>query len=77
MATPEELFAEIQSYEAPAPSLVDIPIGMARAGAGLADILSYPVVKGLEYAGAPVETFGHSKLLTEAAGPETQGRQAR
>lgn len=71
MATPEELFAEIQSYEAPAPSLVDIPIGMARAGAGLADILSYPVVKGLEYAGAPVETFGLSKLLTEAAGPET------
>lgn len=49
----------------------DVPIGMARAGAGLADILSYPVVKGLEYAGAPVETFGLSKLLTEAAGPET------
>lgn len=71
MATPEELFAEIQSYEAPAPSLVDIPIGMARAGAGLADILSYPVVKGLEYAGAPVETFGLSKLLTETAGPTT------
>jgi len=75
MATPEELFAEIQSYEAPAPSLVDIPIGMARAGAGLADILSYPVVKGLEYAGAPVETFGLGKLLTEVAGPETPAQQ--
>lgn len=49
----------------------DVPVGVARAGAGLADILSYPVVKGLEYAGAPVETFGLSKLLTEAAGPET------
>lgn len=75
MATPEELFAEIQSYEAPAPSLVDIPIGMARAGAGLADILSYPVVKGLEYAGAPVETFGLGKLLTEVVGPETPAQQ--
>jgi soluble lytic murein transglycosylase-like protein len=49
----------------------DVPVGVARAGAGLADFLSYPVVKGLEYAGAPVETFGLSKLLTEAAGPET------
>ena len=49
----------------------DVPVGVARAGAGLADVLAYPVVKGLEYAGAPVETFGLSKLLTEAAGPET------
>jgi hypothetical protein len=49
----------------------DVPVGVARAGAGLADVLSYPVVKSLEYAGAPVETFGLSKLLTEAAGPET------
>lgn len=53
----------------------DIPTGVARAGAGLADVLSYPVVKGLEYAGAPVETFGLSKLLTEAAGPETPTQQ--
>jgi|694.fasta_scaffold11125_18 hypothetical protein len=42
----------------------DIPVGVARAGAGLADVLSYPIVKGLEYAGAPVETFGLSKLLS-------------
>lgn len=49
----------------------DVPVGVARAGAGLADVLAYPVVKGLEYAGAPVKTFGLSKLLTEAAGPET------
>lgn len=41
----------------------DVPTGVARAGAGLADVLSYPVVKGLEYAGAPVETFGLSKLV--------------
>ena len=41
----------------------DVPAGVARAGAGLADVLSYPVVKGLEYAGAPVETFGLSKLV--------------
>ena len=41
----------------------DLPMGVAKAGAGLADVLSYPVVKGLEYAGAPVETFGLSKLL--------------
>jgi soluble lytic murein transglycosylase-like protein len=50
----------------------DVPTGVARAGAGLADVLSYPVVKGLEYAGAPVETFGLSKLLSagaEAAAP--------
>jgi hypothetical protein len=45
----------------------DIPVGVARAGAGLADVLSYPVVKGLEYAGAPVETFGLSKLLSAGA----------
>lgn len=49
----------------------DIPTGVARAGAGLADVLSYPVVKGLEYAGAPVETFGLSKLL--GAGAEAAG----
>jgi hypothetical protein len=50
----------------------DVPTGIARAGAGLVDVLSYPVVKGLEYAGAPVETFGASKLLSagaEAAAP--------
>jgi soluble lytic murein transglycosylase-like protein len=45
----------------------DVPMGIAKAGAGLADVLSYPVVKGLEYAGAPVETFGLSKLLSAGA----------
>jgi len=43
--------------------LFDVLAGPTRAGAGLADVLSYPVVKGLEYAGAPVETFGLSKLV--------------
>jgi hypothetical protein len=47
----------------PGQFIFDIPTGVARAGAGLADVLSYPVVKGLEYAGAPVETFGLSKLV--------------
>lgn len=69
--------AELAALQAePEPSRLsqfafDVPVGVARAGAGLADVLAYPVVKGLEYAGAPVETFGLSKLLTEAAGPET------
>lgn len=43
--------------------LFDVLAGPTRAVAGLADVLSYPVVKGLEYAGAPVETFGASKLV--------------
>jgi len=63
--------AEETPWYSPKQLAVDVPIGVARAGAGLADILSYPVVKGLEYAGAPVETFGLSKLLTETAGPTT------
>lgn len=73
----EAVRAELAALRAePEPSMLgqfafDVPVGVARAGAGLADVLSYPVVKGLEYAGAPVETFGLSKLLTEAAGPET------
>jgi soluble lytic murein transglycosylase-like protein len=73
----EAVRAELAALKAePQPSMLgqlafDVPVGVARAGAGLADVLSYPVVKGLEYAGAPVETFGLSKLLTEAAGPET------
>lgn len=73
----EAVRAELAALKAePQPSMFgqlafDVPVGVARAGAGLADVLSYPVVKGLEYAGAPVETFGLSKLLTEAAGPET------
>jgi len=47
--------------------LFDVATGITRAGAGLADVLSYPVVKSLEYAGAPVETFGLSKLLSAGA----------
>jgi hypothetical protein len=83
----ESLFAEPDMSAMPTPAPVaaaepsgyglrqlafDVPAGVARAGAGLADVLSYPVVKGLEYAGAPVETFGLSKLLSagaEAAAP--------
>jgi len=41
----------------------DVPVGITRGVAGLADVLSYPFVKGLEYAGAPVETFGATKAL--------------
>jgi hypothetical protein len=56
----------------PAPSMArqfafDVPVGLSRALAGTADVLAYPVVKGLEYAGAPVETFGLSKLLSAGA----------
>jgi len=43
--------------------LFDVPVGVTRGVAGLADVLSYPFVKGLEYAGAPVETFGATKML--------------
>jgi hypothetical protein len=43
--------------------LFDVPIGITRGVAGTADIVSYPFVKGLQYAGAPVETFGTTKLL--------------
>lgn len=77
----EAVKAELAALRAePEPSALkqfafDVPVGVARAGAGLADVLSYPIVKGLEYAGAPVETFGLSKLLTEAAGPETPTQQ--
>ena len=69
----EAVKAELAALRAePEPSMgrqlaFDIPVGVARAGAGLADVLSYPVVKGLEYAGAPVETFGLSKLLSAGA----------
>lgn len=45
----------------------DIPVGLAKALAGTADILSYPVVKGLEYAGAPVQPFGLSELVKAGA----------
>jgi len=41
----------------------DIGVGPARGFAGLADIVAYPFAKGLEYVGAPIETFGASKLL--------------
>ena len=70
-ATPAPIAAEPSGYGLRQLAF-DVPTGVARAGAGLADVLSYPVVKGLEYAGAPVETFGLSKLLSagaEAAAP--------
>ena len=71
-ATPAPVAAEEPSGYGLRQLAFDVPTGVARAGAGLADVLSYPVVKGLEYAGAPVETFGLSKLLSagaEAAAP--------
>jgi|694.fasta_scaffold20549_6 hypothetical protein len=43
--------------------LYDIPVGVAKAGAGAADIVAYPFVKGLEYLGAPVEPWGTTKTL--------------
>jgi hypothetical protein len=63
LATPAPVAAAEPSGYTSGQFLFDVLAGPARAGAGLADILSYPVVKGLEYAGAPVETFGASKLV--------------
>ncbi|NDC95709.1 hypothetical protein EB077_10430, partial [bacterium] len=53
----------------------DVPVGITRGVAGLADVLSYPFVKGLEYAGAPVETFGATKALDAliAGSPALEG----
>jgi len=55
--------------------LFDVPVGITRGVAGLADVLSYPFVKGLEYAGAPVETFGATKILDAliAGSPALEG----
>jgi soluble lytic murein transglycosylase-like protein len=55
--------------------LFDVPVGVTRGVAGLADVLSYPFVKGLEYAGAPVETFGATKMLDAliAGSPALEG----
>jgi len=50
----------------------DIPVATAKAGAGLADILSYPFVKGLQYAGVPAETFGTTKLIEAGMKPVAQ-----
>lgn len=50
--------------------MFDVPVGIARAGAGLADILSYPVIKGAQLAGVSPETlptFGASKLVSTLA----------
>lgn len=41
----------------------DVPVGLAKALAGTADIVAYPAVKALQYAGAPVETFGTSEAV--------------
>lgn len=50
--------------------MFDVPVGIARAGAGLADILSYPVIKGAQLAGVSPETlptFGASQLVSTLA----------
>lgn len=50
--------------------MFDVPVGVARAGAGLADILSYPVIKGAQLAGVSPETlptFGASQLVSTLA----------
>lgn len=50
--------------------MFDVPVGIAKAGAGLADILSYPVIKGAQLAGVSPETlptFGASQLVSTLA----------
>jgi len=50
--------------------MFDVPVGVAKAGAGLADILSYPVIKGAQLAGVSPETlptFGASQLVSTLA----------
>lgn len=49
--------------------IFDVPTGITRAVAGTADVLSYPFVKGLELAGAPIETFGATKTLNALLEP--------
>lgn len=53
----------------------DVPVGVAKAGAGLADILSYPVIKGAQLAGVSPETlptFGMTKLIEAGMQPVAQ-----
>jgi soluble lytic murein transglycosylase-like protein len=53
----------------------DVPVGVAKAGAGLADILSYPVIKGAQLAGVSPETlptFGMTKLIETGMQPVAQ-----
>ena len=52
--------------------MFDVPVGVAKAGAGLADILSYPVIKGAQLAGVSPETlptFGMTKLIEAGMQP--------
>ena len=52
--------------------MFDVPVGFAKAGAGLADILSYPVIKGAQLAGVSPETlptFGMTKLIETGMQP--------
>lgn len=48
--------------------LYDVPMGISRAVLGAADIVAYPFVKGLQYAGADIESWGGTKFL-EAGAP--------
>lgn len=53
----------------------DVPVGVAKAGAGLADVLSYPVIKGAQLAGVSPETlptFGMTKLIEAGMQPVAQ-----
>ena len=64
--------AEETPWYSPKQLAFDVPVGVARAGAGLADILSYPVIKGAQLAGVSPETlptFGMTKLIEAGMQP--------
>lgn len=48
--------------------LYDVPMGISRGVLGAADVVAYPFVKGLQYAGADIEPWGGTKFL-EAGAP--------
>lgn len=64
--------AEQVPWYSPKQLAFDVPVGVAKAGAGLADILSYPVIKGAQLAGVSPETlptFGMTKLIEAGMQP--------
>lgn len=64
--------AEEVPWYSPKQLAFDVPVGVAKAGAGLADILSYPVIKGAQLAGVSPETlptFGMTKLIEAGMQP--------
>lgn len=45
----------------------DVPVGLAKALAGTADVLAYPVVKGAEYLGADVQPWATTEAVKRLA----------